>query len=66
MTDFIYRSCSNCVYWSDKKYEFDEVIKALCENDINKFTQGSDKCGQWKKLKYRYESMWDEMRKDYK
>lgn len=72
MNNLIHRSCSNCVYWAENKYNINGVMMALCEKLINPSkieqiaTKGSDKCGQWKKLKYQYDYRWDEMRKDYR
>ncbi len=66
MNNLIHRSCSNCIYWHDVKVIRNGLVEAICEKEELKYTQGSNKCGQWKKLKYYYSIIYDEMEKDYR
>lgn len=59
-----HRSCSTCIYWSSVPSSNEDIVTNLCEKDA-KLTRGGDYCGQWKKLKYIYNRMYDIMYKDY-
>ena len=51
MYNLTHRSCSNCIYWADFKYEDNGLMKACCEQSLPyKERSGGDKCGQWKKI----------------
>ena len=68
-----HRSCSTCIYWSDVYRHQSSVIRAVCElkqnpeqpPSFNNFTRGGDTCGQWKKVKWVYDPMYDRKEKDY-
>lgn len=74
MEQLTHRSCSRCLYWSNIYREQSTPIKAICELKQNpeqppltaNLTTGGNTCGQWKKLKWIYDPMFDVMKKDYK
>ena len=61
MMHLTHRSCSSCIFWSDTYRHQNIIIRAICEKKQNpeqppsfdNFTSGGDKCGQWKKLKWK-------------